>query len=192
MSQTQEKTCLIIGLGNPGPKYLWTRHNVGFLMLDLLAHDEGLNLNLVWEHKSKFSASLAFSSLDGLSLIFLKPQTFMNLSGQSLVSVSSYFKVSLEQTVVIYDDLDCEFGQVKVRMKGSHGGHNGIRSVIEVSGRDQFPRIKVGIGRPRMPQMDVSSWVLSDFSKEELELLKCEIYPIVKTRLLELITSRMK
>jgi len=134
---------LICGLGNPGAQYQDTLHNAGFMALDRFAEQLGLE---GW--KTAHQGLTIKGSLSGNPFLLLKPQTFMNLSGRSLVSALGYFKVDLTDTLVISDDLDLEAGRLRFREKGGHGGHNGLRNIIELTGSNQFNRIKMGIGRP--------------------------------------------
>ena len=154
---------LIVGLGNPGGKYLKTRHNAGFLVLDQIL----CQADLRWQG-NKFDAEFARASLYGVDCLLLKPQTFMNLSGRSLSKALQFFKAALSDVVVLHDDIDLPFGQVKTRLNGGHGGHNGIRSILAEAGADGFARIKLGIGRPQAERPDVADWVLAEFTAEEL------------------------
>lgn len=177
---------LIFGLGNPGPKYEVTRHNAGFLILDMLAEKFGI----AWTGK-KFEAEVGKGDVFGEPCVLLKPQTFMNLSGRSVVSAIQFFKVKPEDIIVISDDVDLESGRVRARTGGGHGGQNGLRSIIAETGQDGFHRIKVGIGRPTNPQQDVSSWVLGQFTDEELLQLQEKCFTEVLARL-ENIVKQMK
>jgi len=155
---------LIVGLGNPGSKYLWTRHNAGFMVLDRLAHIAGIPLS-----RKNFSGLYGEGSWEGNRLLLLKPQTFMNLSGRSAAEALRFHKLGLEDMIVIHDDLDIPVGQVRVKEGGGHGGHNGLRSLMEVLGSGAFLRLRVGIGRPL--RGDVSDYVLTNFGPEELACL---------------------
>lgn len=151
----------IVGLGNPGRKYAKTRHNVGFMMLDELAakHQEPLK-------QHKFKCDYTTMHLNGEKVLLIQPQTFMNLSGEGVRPLLDYFKVSTEDVAVVYDDLDLPTGKVRLREKGGHGGHNGIRSLIDHLGTKEFKRIRIGIGRPQ-GQMTVIDYVLQSFQKDE-------------------------
>lgn len=155
-----------IGLGNPGRKYRKTRHNIGFMAVDRLAER--------WQipfQKSKFQAEMAETRIDGRKVCLLKPLTFMNLSGEAVRAVMDYYQLTLQEIVVVYDDLDTELGKIRLRYKGSAGGHNGIKSIIEHTGSQEFKRIRMGISRP--PQgTEVVSYVLSKFAKSEQEKLQ--------------------
>lgn len=152
---------LLVGLGNPGPKYARTRHNIGFEIIDTLA--QGLpNCSF----KTKFQSLLADTKLEIARVLLAKPQTFMNLSGQSVSEVSNFYKLNPDQIVVIFDDLDLPEGEIRIRKKGGDGGHNGMKSIIENLGTQDFPRIRIGIGR----SADAADHVLAEFSKAEREL----------------------
>lgn len=176
---------LLVGLGNPGQKYETTRHNAGFLLLDLLADSHGIS----WESSKKFDALIGQGSVLGEKVILLKPQTYMNLSGRSVIPCLSFYKVPLSSMVVIHDDVDVPFGKVKARIGGGHGGHNGIRNIIELSGSANFSRIKLGIGKPDQkndssrPAQDVKDWVLDPFTDSELESVEKEMYKEALIRL---------
>lgn len=152
---------LIIGLGNPGKDYEKTRHNIGFEVVDVLAEQWGIALNQA-KHKGLYGVGY----VGGNKVILLKPMTYMNLSGESIRAVMDYFKVDIEDIIILYDDLDLEVGRVRLRQKGSAGGHNGIKSSIAHLGTDQFNRIKIGIGRPQNG-MSVTNHVLGRFQAEE-------------------------
>lgn len=170
---------LIVGLGNPGPKYETTRHNAGFLMVDLLAEAAKLS----WEGQSgKFGGEIAKGNFLGQSCVFLKPMTFMNLSGRSVGAVMRYFKIDVRETVALYDDVDVPAGKVKARDGGGHGGHNGIRSIIDETGLNEFHRIKLGVGRPPGGR-DTADWVLGAMSDAELLTLQNEMMKDVMVRL---------
>ena len=157
---------IIAGLGNPGGKYDNTRHNAGFRVMDILADRMGI---LVEEKKHK--ALCGRGVLEGQKVILLKPQTFMNLSGESLRAAMDYYKLTPEEVIVIYDDVSLDPGQLRIRLKGSAGGHNGIKSIIAHLGTQEFPRIKVGVGA-KPPRMDLADYVLGHFSKEEQETME--------------------
>lgn len=152
---------LVVGLGNPGKDYEKTRHNIGFMVLDEVARACSISLE-----KSKFEGLFGKGHIFGRQIMLLKPSTFMNRSGNSVSRVLDYFNVDSAEMVVIYDDLDLEFGKIRIREKGGHGGHNGLRSIISSVGGPEFPRIRVGIGRP-VGEKDVTAHVLGGFSKEE-------------------------
>jgi PTH1 family peptidyl-tRNA hydrolase len=159
---------LIVGLGNPGAKYQKTRHNAGFLVLDAIADRSRIS----WQGR-KFDAEWARGSLLGEDCLFLKPQTFMNLSGRSVAPALRFYKLQVSDVVVLHDDIDVPFGKVKTRMGGGHGGHNGIKSLLAELGSEQFSRVKLGVGRPQAERGPVvSDWVLMDFLTNELEVVE--------------------
>ncbi|HFI0463286.1 TPA: aminoacyl-tRNA hydrolase [Streptococcus suis] len=152
---------LIIGLGNPGNKYDHTRHNVGFDVIDAFLSKEGLGMT-----DQKFRADYTVWHYQGEKIYFLKPYTYMNLSGEAVLPFMSYFGIGMEDIVVVYDDLDLEPGRIRLRQTGSSGGHNGIKSIIEMLGSQDFNRIKVGIGRPQ-GGWKVTDHVLAPFGPDE-------------------------
>ena len=172
---------LLVGLGNPGPKYETTRHNAGWILLDHLADEARAE----WGGQ-KFGGEWARGDLLGESCFFLKPLTFMNLSGRSVAQAVSFFKLSVSDVIVLHDDIDLEGGKVKARAGGGHGGHNGIRSMIAELGSGDFHRLKLGVGRPVHAKHAVSSWVLSPMSDEELLALEQDMLPQVKDRLVQI------
>lgn len=155
---------IIAGLGNPGKKYENTRHNIGFITLDFLAERHDIKIN-----KIKHKALVGEGRISGQKVLLVKPQTYMNLSGESLREVMDYYKVDIEDMIVIYDDIDLPAGAVRIRKKGSAGTHNGMRSIVRHLGTD-FPRIRMGIGNDR--KGDLADFVLSGFSKEDKEVLE--------------------
>ncbi|TWW09588.1 peptidyl-tRNA hydrolase [Planctomyces bekefii] len=171
---------LLVGLGNPGPKYETTRHNAGFLVLDLLAEDA----KLAWDEgaQGRFGGDIAKGSILGESCVLLKPMTYMNRSGRSVTEVMRFFKIDIRDVVVIHDDIDVPAGKVKARDGGSHGGHNGIRSIIDESGQSEFHRIKLGFGRPP-EKWDPADWLLSQMTNEELLAIQSEMLKEVYDRL---------
>ena len=152
---------LIVGLGNPGPQYEQTRHNIGFLAVDSMANQQSVMLS-----QNKFQGIYGQGRLGtGEAITLLKPQTFMNLSGRSVVACAQFFKVPPEKIIIIHDELEFPFGVVKVKVGGGHAGHNGLKSIISLLGTRDFLRIRVGIGRPK--RGDVSNYVLAPFSTDE-------------------------
>ena len=154
---------LIVGLGNPGEKYLKTRHNAGFLLLDHLVDHFSLP-----DYQPKFKGAFTEGLIEGHKLYFLKPLTFMNSSGQSVAALAQFFKILPEEILVIHDELEVEFGKIRVKQGGSSGGHNGIKSIEQLLGSPNFWRLRIGISRPAHKE-DVSNYVLDDFRKTELE-----------------------
>ncbi|GEL78258.1 aminoacyl-tRNA hydrolase [Tenuibacillus multivorans] len=151
----------IVGLGNPGFKYRKTRHNIGFMTVDHMASENGWKIN-----KSGFESNYAEEHWKGEKIILVKPQTYMNLSGQAVKKIVDYYSIDPQDILVIYDDLDLPSGKIRLRQKGGHGGHNGIRSIIDQLGTKEFNRIRFGIGRPET-NMDIIDYVLGKFSKNE-------------------------
>ncbi|XP_058732321.1 peptidyl-tRNA hydrolase, chloroplastic-like [Vicia villosa] len=157
---------LIVGLGNPGKKYAATRHNVGFEMVDAIAEAEGISMSSV-----SFKALFGKGFIGDVPVLLAKPQTFMNASGESVGAIVSYYKIPLKQVIVIFDDMDLPFAKLRLLSKGGHGGHNGMKSVINhLKGNSGFPRLRIGIGRPP-GKMDPISFVIRQFTKQEREEL---------------------
>lgn len=157
---------LIVGLGNPGPEYAKTRHNVGFRCLDLLAETLGVRVD-----KAKFQGLYGQTDYHGNRLYLLKPLTYMNLSGRSVLQLSAFFQVPPQRIIVLFDDISLEPGRLRVRPNGSAGGHNGIKSIIAELGSQEFPRVKLGVGAKPHPDFDLAAWVLSTFSAQEEKAL---------------------
>ncbi|GMN56670.1 hypothetical protein TIFTF001_025790 [Ficus carica] len=160
------KPWLVVGLGNPGKKYDDTRHNVGFELVDAIAEAEGISISSV-----SFKALLGKGFIGDVPIMLVKPQTFMNSSGESVGAIVSYYKIPHKQVLVIYDDLDLPFAKLKMLPKGGHGGHNGMKSIIDhFKGNRDFPRLRIGIGRPP-GKMDPVNFVLRPFTRQEQEEL---------------------
>ncbi|PYI50220.1 aminoacyl-tRNA hydrolase [Paenibacillus flagellatus] len=155
----------IVGLGNPGAAYRNNRHNVGFMVLDRAAERWGITIG-----QNKFKAQIGEGHVKGQKVYLIKPMTYMNLSGESMRAFMDFYKVPLEDCVVVYDDLDTPFGQIRLRYQGSAGGHNGIKSIIQHMGTQTFDRIRVGVSRPA-PGFNIADYVLADFTKEEAKTL---------------------
>lgn len=156
---------IIAGLGNPGRKYEHTRHNIGFITVDTLAEKHGIKIN-----KIKHKALVGEGMISGQKVLLVKPQTYMNLSGQSLREVVSYYKPELSNLITVYDDIDLPMGTLRIRRSGSSGTHNGMRSIIYDLQRDDFPRLRIGIGGER--KMRLADYVTGGFGKEEKKLMK--------------------
>ena len=156
---------LIVGLGNPGPKYDGTRHNTGFLMIDALAEHFNCEVRRV-----KFKGLYGKCKIAGQDVVLLKPSTFMNLSGQSVTDAMNFFHLPPERVRLLFDDISLDVGKTRIRLKGSDGGHNGVKNIIYLSGSDRFPRMKIGIGH-KPEGWDLADWVLSRFSKDERKRL---------------------
>lgn len=158
---------LVVGLGNPGERYAMTRHNAGFMALDAFCQLAGLSIK-----KLQFRSLCGQAEIQGHKVILMKPSTFMNNSGEAVRDAAAFYKIPPERIIVIFDDISLDVGKMRIRRKGSDGGHNGIKSIIYQLGSDQFPRIKIGVGKKPHPDYDLAQWVLSRFSKEELSALK--------------------
>lgn len=183
---------LIVGLGNPGPEYAETRHNAGFLALDFLAeHFELPPFRLAAKHK----AQLSEGDIHGERVLLAKPQTFMNLSGQAVRSLVQFFKISLENLVVIYDDVAIPQGHLRLRPNGSAGGHNGMKSIIQELGTQEFPRLRLGLGTEKPIQMPLEDFVLGRMTKKEMGLMKEnfeKLPPLLKTLFMEGVDNTME
>ncbi len=156
---------MIVGLGNPGLRYQHNRHNVGYQILDVLAQEYGLGFD-----KRKFKAQLANGHVEGQRVMLVRPETYMNLSGDAVQPLVSYFKIELSRLLVVYDDLDLPIGTLRLRPAGGAGGHNGMKSIIRRLGSNAFPRLRIGIDRPP-GRMDPAAYVLQDFSPAEEEIM---------------------
>lgn len=161
---------VIVGLGNPGKKYDITRHNIGFEVVDEFARQNSIKMT-----KVKFTAVVGEGNLYGEKVLVVKPQTYMNLSGESVMKILDYYNLPLEKLIVVYDDIDVDTGKLRIRKKGSGGSHNGMRNIIYLLKEDGFPRVRIGVGRPENGQ-NLADYVLGRFSKAEQEVL----IPIVK------------
>lgn len=157
---------IVAGLGNPEKKYTLTRHNSGFLCVDALAEKYGFEVK-----KLKFHSLFADTVINGHRCIVLKPQTYMNNSGEAIGECAKFYKIPPEKVIVIFDDISLDVGKLRIRRKGSDGGHNGIKSIINHLGSSDFPRIKIGAGKKPHPDYDLKDWVLGEFSKKEQEAL---------------------
>ena len=157
---------LIVGLGNPGKEYERTRHNCGFRAVDLLAEKLGCRID-----RAKFQGIYGQTTYKGKKIMLLKPLTYMNLSGRSVLQLSAYFSVPPQRIIVMFDDISLEPGRLRVRADGSAGGHNGIKSIIQELGSQAFPRVKIGVGAKPHPDFELADWVLSAFSAQEEKAL---------------------
>ena len=155
---------LIVCLGNPGPRYEGTRHNAGFLAADALAKKLKLSVN-----RLRFRALTAKGEIGGESVLLMKPQTYMNLSGEAAAAAARFYKIPPERVLVVSDETALPVGTLRVRSKGSAGGHNGLKSIIACLGSDQFPRIRLGVGAPPHEDYDMADWVLSAFKNQDAE-----------------------
>lgn len=158
---------IIVGLGNPGLQYENTRHNAGFMTIDTIAEKYNADVK-----KLQFKALVGNAVIMGKSCLLMKPQTYMNNSGEAVVAAMNFYKIPVQNVIVCYDDISLEPSFLRIRRKGSDGGHNGIKSIIELTGEDTFPRIKIGVGKKPNKDYDLANWVLSSFSDEERKLIK--------------------
>lgn len=158
---------MLVGLGNPGKQYEATRHNAGFICIDMLSEKYNIRVN-----KLKFRSLTGEVRISGARCLVLKPQTFMNLSGEAVRDAADFYKIPPERIIVIFDDTSFEPGKLRIRRKGSHGGHNGMKNIIYHLKNDNIPRIKIGVGAKPSPEYDLADWVLSRFTKKEAEEIK--------------------
>ncbi len=157
---------IVAGLGNPGREYEGTRHNAGFRALDFLAERLGASVK-----ESRFSALVGRAEISGHGVLLLKPQTYMNLSGRAVAEAANFYKIPPENIIVMCDDISFAPGHMRIRKKGSAGGHNGLKSIIESLGSDAFPRIKIGVGAKPSPDTDLASWVLGKLPEQDAKSL---------------------
>ncbi len=165
-SQGTSITHLIVGLGNPGKDYAFTRHNAGFLTLDYLSDTLKVKIN-----RSKFKALITEASVGDKRVLLMQPQTFMNNSGEAVIEAVNFYKIKPENVIVVFDDISLPVGKMRIRKNGSAGGHNGIKSIIAHLGTQDFPRVKIGVGEKPHKEMDLADWVLSRFGQEEQKVL---------------------
>ena len=163
---TQPITHLIVGLGNPGDKYFYTRHNAGFWAMDYVSQKCGAQVN-----RSKFHALVGEGTIAGKRVLLMKPQTLMNASGDAVSEAAAFYKIPIENIIVMSDDVNLDVGRIRVRKSGSDGGQKGLRSIITRMGSDNFPRIRFGVGKKPHPDYDMADWVLSNFSEEDKKAL---------------------
>ena len=162
---------LVVGLGNPGSQYECTRHNAGFIAMDILAEKLGFDIK-----RLKFKGLIGDTVIDGHRVAFLKPSTFMNLSGESVRDAMQFYKIPVEKLLVICDDISLAPGRLRIRRKGSAGGHNGLKNIIYLLGRDDFARVKLGVGEKPHPDYDLADWVLGKFPAEDAKAM-ADRYP---------------
>ena len=160
--KTGAVTWLIVFLGNPGPRYEMTRHNAGFMAADAMAKEKNVNIN-----KARFKALTATCDIGGESVLLMKPQTFMNLSGDAVVQAAKFYKIPPEHVIVVSDEISLPIGKLRIRTKGSAGGHNGLKDIILRLDSEGFPRIRFGVGQKPSPEYDLADWVLSQFTEAE-------------------------
>jgi len=157
---------LIVCLGNPGEKYTFTRHNAGFLTADYISQKENISIN-----KLKFKALCGEMKIGNTRALIMKPQTFMNLSGEAVSAAASFYKIPPEKVLVVFDDVELDVGKMRIRRNGSAGGHNGIKSIILNLNSDNFPRVKIGVGKKPSPEYDLANWVLGKIPKADQKAL---------------------
>lgn len=157
---------IIAGLGNPGLTYENTRHNAGFMAVDRILKDTQTS-----GFKLKFKSKCTTAMISGKSCLILKPETFMNNSGEAVEAAMNFYKIPAQNVIVLFDDISLDVGKIRIRRKGSSGGHNGIKSIIDLTGTEDFPRVKIGVGKKPRPDYDLAKWVLSKFSQSESEAL---------------------
>lgn len=153
---------LVVFLGNPGLQYEGTRHNAGFMAGDAMAKQKGVSIN-----RAKFKALTATCEINGQTVMLMKPQTYMNLSGEAVAQAVSFYKIPAEHVIVVSDEMSLPIGKLRIREKGSAGGHNGLKNIIQHLGTEAFPRIRLGVGAPPHPDYDVKDWVLSVFRNQD-------------------------
>jgi PTH1 family peptidyl-tRNA hydrolase len=158
---------LIVGLGNPGREYAATRHNIGFMVVDRLAHKLGLAVE-----KKKFNALLGQGQIRSEKVLLAKPQTYMNLSGEAVAALLNWYKLGPADLIVVFDDMDLPPGKLRIRPEGSSGGHKGMESIILALGTDLFPRLKIGVGRPETPGFDGADYVLSRLTAGDVKIFE--------------------
>ena len=158
---------IIAGLGNFGLEYSGTRHNAGFMAIDKLVQKNGFDMN-----KVSFKSKTGETVIAGKRCLILKPTTYMNNSGEAVYEAMSFYKIPIENVIIVYDDISLEPGKLRIRRKGSDGGHNGIKSIIALTGGDTFPRIKIGVGKKPNPKYNLADWVLSKFSENDKKALE--------------------
>ena len=158
---------LIVFLGNPGPRYEFTRHNAGFMAAEAMAREKNININ-----KLRFKALTAQCSIGDRQVLLMKPQTFMNLSGEAVRQAAAFYKIAPEHIIVVSDEISLPIGKLRIRTKGSAGGHNGLKNIIAQLGTQDFPRIRIGVGAPPHPDYDMADWVLSIFKNQDAEDMK--------------------
>ena len=158
---------LVVFLGNPGPKYRGTRHNAGFMAAEAMAKELGVSIN-----KLRFKALTASVSIGGEKVLLMMPQTYMNLSGEAVIQAVKFYKLSPDRVIVVSDDVALPVGKLRIRKGGSAGGHNGLKSIIQHLGTDQFPRFRMGVGAAPHPDYDMADWVLSVFKNQDAEDMK--------------------
>lgn len=166
---------LVVGLGNPGLQYERTRHNVGFMTVDLLMKQNDGNFN-----KHKFEAVFGECNIGKSRVLVVKPETYMNNSGKAVTQIAAFYKIPLDRIIVIYDDISLDVGKIRMRRNGSHGGHNGMKDIIELFGNNNIARIKIGVGQKPHPEYNLADWVLSKFPDSDKENLSAALEKATK------------
>lgn len=179
---------MIIGLGNPGAKYQKTRHNLGFLVIEEIRKHFGLP---PFSFNKKFEAEICKSELNGEKVILAKPQTFMNLSGRAVKKIIDFYKLKKDDFLIILDDIDLDFGKIRIREKGSAGGHKGLESIIKEISNQNFFRIRVGI-KNKIGERETEKYVLENFRKKEMEIIKEKIFPLLKKTIKDFLKGEVK
>lgn len=177
---------LIIGLGNPGENYKFNRHNIGFMYLDYLFENNNFNT-----FKKKFNYFYSLNEYNESNIALIKPKTYMNLSGKAVVSAMAFFKVKINDLVIIYDDIALPFGKIRIRENGSAGGHNGLKSIENSLSSQEYKRIRIGIGAPDHPGKLISH-VLGNFSKDEIVLLNTKVFPLIDDSIKLILNNNIK
>ena len=170
---------IIAGLGNPGAKYASTRHNAGFMAIDYAAEKLGVKID-----RAKFHSLVGEADIEGVRVLLMKPETYMNNSGTAIAEAASFYKIPPERVLVLHDEISFDPGIIRIRRKGSAGGHNGLKSIIEHLGSEDFPRVKIGVGKKPRPDYDLADWVLGRMPKEAEELLTARLGDVYSASLL--------
>ena len=176
--QTAPVSAIIAGLGNPGDKYTLTRHNAGFLAIDHIAEQCGVKID-----RAKFHALVSEAEIGEHRVLLMKPETYMNNSGVAISEAARFYKIPAERVLVLHDEISFDVGLMRIRRKGSAGGHNGLKSIIEMLGSEEFPRVKIGVGKKPGPEYDLADWVLGKMPKDDLDKMRgrfCDVYNTAK------------
>lgn len=166
---------MIVGLGNPGRQYEGTRHNAGFIAINYIAEELGVKIN-----KVKFKSTVGEATIGGKRCLLMKPSTYMNLSGQAVTEAMNFYKIPPRHVVILSDDISLDVGVIRIRRKGSDGGQKGLQNIIYLSGSDEFPRVKIGVGKKPHPDYELKNWVLSRFTEKDQKLI-AERLPDIKS-----------
>ena len=178
-TSTAPVSFIIAGLGNPGAKYASTRHNAGFMAIDYAAEKLGVKID-----RAKFHSLVGEADIEGVRVLLMKPETYMNNSGTAIAEAASFYKIPPERVLVLHDEISFDPGIIRIRRKGSAGGHNGLKSIIEHLGSEDFPRVKIGVGKKPRPDYDLADWVLGRMPKEAEELLTARLGDVYSASLL--------